>query len=225
MISLPDAFFITGTGTDVGKTVVSGILLTGLEAKYWKPIQSGEPSDTNFLRKITGLPDENFIAERHVFEHPVSPHLAAKLSGKQIELKDFELPEHPNSHLIVEGAGGLLVPLNEQHLMIDLIDHLQLPVIIVAQSGLGTINHTLLTVNALNARHIPILGVVMNGELHESNREAIEHFGKVSVIAQCEPLPELNEQTLASAFREYFSPRTCRHLWRRRTLVHRADNK
>jgi dethiobiotin synthase len=224
MISLPDAFFVTGTGTDVGKTVVSGILLSGLEAKYWKPIQSGEPSDTNFLKKVTKLSAENFLAERHVFEHAVSPHLAASLSGKHIDLKDFELPAHPNSHLIVEGAGGLLTPLNEQHLMIDLIDQLQLAVIVVALSGLGTINHTLLTISALNSRSIPILGVVMNGEPHESNKQAIEHYGKVPVIAQCARLPELSPDSLSGAFREYFSPRTCRHLWRRRTLVLKADD-
>ncbi len=224
MISLPDAFFVTGTGTDVGKTVVSSILLSGLEAKYWKPIQSGEPSDTNFLKRVTELADENFITERHVFEQAVSPHLAASLSNKRIDLKDFELPAHPNSHLIVEGAGGLLTPLNEQHLIIDLIDQLQLAVIVVALSGLGTINHTLLTISALRSRSIPILGVVMNGEPHESNRLAIEHYGKVPVIAQCEPLSELTAHTLSAAFQEYFSPRTCRHLFRRRTLVLESDD-
>jgi len=223
MISLPDAFFVSGTGTDVGKTVVSGILLSGLEAKYWKPIQSGNPTDTNFLKEITELPAENFLPERHIFSQPVSPHLASNLSGQSIELKDFELPEHPDSHLIVEGAGGLLVPLNDKDLIIDLIGHLGLPVLLVALSGLGTINHTLLSIHALKARNIPILGVVMNGEPNQSNREAIEDFGKVPVIAQCERLPELNKKELTSAFREYFSPRTCRHLWRRRTLVHRAD--
>jgi len=224
MISLPDAFFITGTGTDIGKTVISGILLSGLEAKYWKPIQSGEPTDTNFLKKITELDSDNFLPERHIFSQPVSPHLASSLSGRRIELKDFELPEHPDSHLIVEGAGGLLVPLNEKDLIIDLIDVLKLPVLLVALSGLGTINHTLLSINALNARGIPILGVVMNGEANQSNREAIENFGKVPVIAQVERLPELSKTSLTTAFREYFSPQTCRHLWRRRTLVHRADD-
>ncbi|CAN5387259.1 hypothetical protein BH10CYA1_BH10CYA1_52530 [soil metagenome] len=224
MISLPDAFFITGTGTDVGKTVISGILLSGLEAKYWKPIQSGNPTDTSYLKEITELPAENFMPERHTFSQPVSPHLASSLSGKRIELKDFELPEHRDSHLIVEGAGGLLVPLNEKDLIIDLIAHLELPVLLVALSGLGTINHTLLSINALKARNIPILGVVMNGEPNQSNLEAIENFGNVPVIAQCERLPELNMKELTEAFRQYFSPRTCRHLWRRRTLVHRADD-
>ncbi|HEY9731680.1 MAG TPA: dethiobiotin synthase [Drouetiella sp.] len=224
MISLPDAFFVTGTGTDVGKTVISGILLSGLEAKYWKPIQSGEPTDTNFLKEITGLPGETFHTERHKFSQPVSPHLASSLSGVEIQLQDFELPEHKDSHLIVEGAGGLLVPINERDLIIDLIDYLRLPVIIVALSGLGTINHTLLSISALNARNIPILGVVMNGEANQSNRDAIENFGKVPVIAQCERLAELNKDGLALAFREYFSPRTCRHLWRRKTLVHRSDD-
>ncbi|HEY9679686.1 MAG TPA: dethiobiotin synthase [Drouetiella sp.] len=223
MISLPDAFFITGTGTDVGKTVTSGVLLTGLDAKYWKPIQSGEPSDTEFLRRATELPDDTFFPERHKFEHPVSPHLAASLSGRKIELSDFELPEHPDSHLIVEGAGGLLVPINDRDLMIDLIEHLKLPVILVAHSGLGTINHSLLSIAALNERKIPILGVVMNGDANESNKQAIEHFGKVPVIAQCERLSEINKGELSRAFREYFSPSVCRGLWRRRILVHRAD--
>lgn len=224
MISLPDAFFITGTGTDVGKTVISGILLTGLEANYWKPIQSGEPTDTNFLKQTTELPEGSFYVERHKFSQPVSPHLASSLSGTRIELTDFELPQHEDCHLIVEGAGGLLVPINDRDLMIDLIEYLNLPVVLVALSGLGTINHTLLSIDALNARKIPILGVVMNGEANQSNREAIENFGRVPVIAQCERIPELNKEGLTKAFREYFSPRTCRHLWRRRTLVHRADD-
>jgi dethiobiotin synthetase len=176
------------------------------------------------LKETTELPQDTFFTERHKFSQPVSPHLAASLSGVKIDLKDFELPEHKDSHLIVEGAGGLLVPINQKDLMIDLIDYLQLPVVLVALSGLGTINHTLLSISALKARNIQILGVVMNGEANQSNRDAIEHFGDVPVIAQCERLPELNKAGLTKAFREYFSPRTCRHLWRRRTLVHRADD-
>lgn len=206
MISFPKAFFVTGTGTDVGKTVVSGILLSGLPASYWKPIQCGFPTDTAYLKNATQLPYSHFLQEEFIFEQPVSPHLAAKLSGETIELSRFRLPESESTHLIIEGAGGILVPINDRSLMIDLVEHLKLPVLIVALSTLGTINHTLLTLQALRQRNLQILGVVLNGPSNVPNQEAIEHYGQVPVIAQCEPLPEISAASLRNAFSASFAP-------------------
>lgn len=202
--------FVTGTDTGIGKTVVSALLTLGLEADYWKPVQSGTtPStDTADVRAWTGLPDNRFLPERWKLELPASPHLSAAVEGVRIDLADFEISDrsHPwQRPLIVEGAGGLLVPLNEQALMIDLMARLRLPVVLVSRTALGTINHTLLSLEALRARHIPVAGVILNGEEHKSNYEAIEHYGRVTVLGRIPPLGELTPATLLAAFRSSFS--------------------
>jgi dethiobiotin synthetase len=189
----PPAFFVTGTDTDVGKTIVSALLTIALDGYYWKPIQSGRDdrglTDRDRVGQLTGLGPERLLPERYCLGQPLSPHLAARLDGVEIELTDFELPVGLDRPLIVEGAGGLLVPINDRHLMIDLIGHLGLPVVVVARSGLGTINHTLLSIGALRRSGIPILGVILNGPLNPENRRAIEFYGQVSVIAEVEPIP------------------------------------
>lgn len=208
--NFPKAFFVTGTDTGVGKTVVSAILTLGLQAHYWKPIQSGTAAesanntvvftDSDFIASV-GVRHSYIIPERHVFSQPLSPHLAARLDGQSISLNDFLMPDCSEmKHLIVEGAGGLLVPLNENDKVIDLIFHLKLPVLLVARSGLGTINHTLLSLSALRARGIEILGVVMNGEANAENRKAIEQFGNVNVLAEIPPLPNFERDTLKNCF-------------------------
>jgi dethiobiotin synthetase len=194
-MEFPSAFFVTGTDTDVGKTIVSALLTIALDGTYWKPIQSGRDergqTDSDRLRSF-GC---RVLPERYCLGQPLSPHLAARLDGVEIELADFELPRVEGS-LIVEGAGGLLVPVNDRHLMIDLIGHLGLPVVLVARSGLGTINHTLLSIGALRRWGIPILGVVLNGPLNGENRRAIEFYGQVSVIAEVEPIGDLSIEGL-----------------------------
>lgn len=202
----PKAFFVTGTDTDVGKTIVSAILAHGLDAHYWKPVQSGlEPqSDSDRMREL-GLADERIFPETHVFTQPLSPHLAARIDAKSISLEDFCLPALDKcKHLLIEGAGGLLVPLNEKDKVIDLIEKLQLPVLLVARTALGTINHTLLSLEALRARQIPIIGVIMSGEPNEENRLAIEEHGKVQVIAQIPLLPDLKKENLIACFKRHF---------------------
>ncbi len=196
----PDAFFVTGTDTNVGKTVVSAMLTVGLGAAYWKPVQSGLPADTDYLRQVTQLDDSHFSPERFRLSQPLSPHAAAAIDAVQIALTDFQLPATDKPHLIVEGAGGLMVPLNEQDLMIDLIQHLQLPVCLVARSTLGTINHTLLSIAQLRRANLPILGVILNGERNQSNREAIQHYGQVPILGELEPLSAINSDTLKEAF-------------------------
>lgn len=206
-IELPPKIFITGTDTDVGKTVVSAILVAGTKGAYWKPIQSGltEETDTQCIRRITGLPEEHFFAETYRLSQPLSPHAAAAIDGKRIDLDAFELPDSsPHSHLIVEGAGGIMVPLNEEALMIDLMANLDLPVLVVASSRLGTINHTLLTLDKLAARKVVIAGVVMNGPPSESSERAIEHYGRTCVVARIDTLPSINRSALEKAFDDNF---------------------
>lgn len=203
----PEKFFITGTDTNVGKTVVSALLTLGLDAVYWKPIQSGiDPiSDTDYVRQVTGLDGSHFLPERFTLTQPLSPHAAAEIDGVEIHLSDFQLPSQlPYKPLIVEGAGGLMVPLNEQDFVIDLIHQFQLPVCLVARSTLGTINHTLLSLAQLRQMGIPILGVILNGPKNESNRAAIAHYGNVPILAELEPLAEVNPTTLKQAFDQLF---------------------
>lgn len=207
--TLPRRLFITGTGTDVGKTILAAILMAGLRGVYWKPVQSGleAATDTQWIQQATGLPEHHFHPERHRLRRPLSPHASAALDEVCIELADFRAPDPaPRDHLIVEGAGGVLVPLNDRHFMLDLIFQLGLPVLLVASSRLGTINHTLLTLNALRSRRVPVVGVVLNGPRDESNRVAIEHYGQIQVVAQIEPLPTLDAAALERVFARHFAP-------------------
>ncbi|HTK36500.1 MAG TPA: dethiobiotin synthase [Caulobacteraceae bacterium] len=185
----PPRVFVVGTDTDVGKTVVAAILVRAWNADYWKPVQTGaaeDPGDTATVARLSGLPPERLHPPAHVFAAPLSPHAAAALEGARIDLDGFAPPATARP-LVAEGAGGVLVPLNESALIIDLVQRLGWPVVVVARSTLGTINHTLLTLAALRARGVTVIGVVLNGPPSPSNREAIEHHGRVPVIAEIPP--------------------------------------
>lgn len=195
--------FVTGTDTGVGKTVTSAALLHRFRhvpaVRYWKPIQTGieQDDDTADVLRLSGAPEERALGEGIRLERPVSPHLAARLSGTRVDADSLVAlaTRQPAGHRwIVEGAGGVLVPLNERDLMVDLIGRLALGVVIASRSGLGTINHTLLTIEALRARALPIAGVVMVGPPDEENRLAIERYGSVQVVGQ---LPRLEPLTPA----------------------------
>jgi dethiobiotin synthetase len=204
----PRAFFVTGTDTGVGKTLVCAVLMKGLPAAYWKPIQSGveETTDTDWLRKATALPDSHFLPEAYRLTRPLSPHAAAEIDGVRICLDDLHLPESNQfRHLIVEGAGGVMAPLNAHQFIKDLIDRLNLPVLLVARSALGTINHTLLSLQCLRQAGIDVLGVVMNGPNNGINRRAIEFYGGIKVLAEIDMLPKITPQTLSEAFVKYFN--------------------
>lgn len=202
MNAFPKQFFVTGTDTNVGKTVISAILTLGLDAAYWKPIQSGldEITDTEFVQRVTELDDSHFIPERFRLTQPLSPHAAAAIDHTQISLTDFHLPPTNKPRLIVEGAGGLMVPLNDRDLMIDLIRWLNLPVCLVARSSLGTINHTLLSLAQLRRSQISILGIILNGESNPSNRAAIAHYGQVPILGEVDRLDAIDPATLKTAF-------------------------
>ena len=190
-------FFVTGTDTDVGKTVAAAWLALHLGAAYWKPIQAGEAdgTDTKTVRKLAELPDTRVVPEAYVLPDPLSPHESARRAGVTIDLAAIRLPKM-DEFLIVEGAGGLLVPLNDTEFVIDLIEDLGLPTILVARSTLGTINHTLLSLEALRRRGLAIAGVIMVGPESDHNRAAIERYGRTQVIAEIPWLETLTRQSL-----------------------------
>ena len=202
MMKYPKKLFVTGTDTDIGKTVVSSILVSGLQAAYWKPIQAGRDpiTDTEFLKKTTGLPDDHFYEESFNLTEPMSPHAAAEIDGVSIRFDDIQEPETRQEHLIIEGAGGLIVPINDSQYVIDLITHVGYPALLVAKSGLGTLNHTLLSLEALRNRKIPVFGVVLVGEKHDSNEEAIIKYGKVERLFRLPILSELTPDSVNEAF-------------------------
>lgn len=207
MSALPPRLFVTGTDTDVGKTVVSALLLAGRGGYYWKPVQSGadQGTDTQAVRAMSGLPSHRFLAEACTLRAPLSPHEAAAREGARIDLADIRMPDFPEGEpLVVEGAGGVMVPLGDGLFMLDLMRALALPVLVVARSGLGTINHTLLTVAALRRSGLEVAGVVLNGPRNPANRAAIEEYGSVRVAAEVAPLPDLAPRTLFWAYREAF---------------------
>lgn len=209
-MTLQNSLFVTGTNTDIGKTVVSAVLVAGLRANYWKPIQSGliDGTDTDWIQKHTDIPQSHIHKETYALQQPLSPHAAAVFDNIEISLDAFSLPVIPEEDfLIIEGAGGVLVPINEKYFMLDLIEKLGSPVLIVADSELGTINHSLLTIRQLRDRKIKIAGVVMNGPQNQGNKEAIEFYGNVEVIAEIEPMEELNPEGLADCFTRNFHQR------------------
>jgi dethiobiotin synthetase len=202
-----NGFFVTGTDTGVGKTVLSALLVAALDGVYWKPVQTGaiEGTDRNSVRSWAACPDERLLLERYYFDRPVSPHLAAREGGIRITIDAFELPapvaNHPH---IVEGAGGVMVPLNEKDLMLDLMRHLGLPVVVASRTTLGTINHTLLTLAALRGTHLNVRGVVLIGAKNVENRSSIETYGNVRVIGHIPMLERIHRAALLEVFEKNF---------------------
>lgn len=200
--------FVTGTDTGVGKTVVSAALLHRFRAvprlRYWKPVQTGIEidDDTAEVLRLSATPADRVLTDGVRLPRPLSPHLSARLAGSPISvagLLDVASRQSGEDRWIVEGAGGVLVPLNEGELMIDLMTVLGLPVVVVARSGLGTINHTLLTVEALRARALFVAGVVMVGPANPDNRIAIETHGRVTVVGELSTLDPLTPASLQAA--------------------------
>jgi len=183
----------------VGKTLVSAALCAAWGAAYWKPVQTGAADgddDTATVAHLAALPPERVFAPGRVYLEPASPERAAALEGTEVRIADLCAPQ-TSVPLVVEGAGGLLVPINAQETMADLMAALNLPAVVVARSTLGTINHTLLTLEALRARGLPLLGVVMSGPPSAPNREAIERHGGVRVLAEFPTLDEVTPEAVA----------------------------
>lgn len=175
-------YVVTGIGTDVGKTVVSAIIAQALEADYWKPIQSGELENSD-SHKIDRLTNDNvhILSERYRLTEPLSPHASAAIDGVHLQLSELTLPE-TNRNLLVEGAGGLMVPINDTDLLIDAFKQWNLPLIIVSRHYVGSINHTILTIEALQNRGIAIKGLVFVGDENKATESFILHHSNVPFL-------------------------------------------
>lgn len=207
--------FVTGTDTNVGKTAVAAALMHRYRHAgklcYWKPIQTGieQDNDTATVRKLGECLDDEILDIGVRLPRPLSPHLAAQLAGETIKLErllDLVTAKSGDQYWIVEGAGGVLVPINEKYLIIDLIERLRLPVVVTARSVLGTINHTLLTLEVLRQRAVRIAGVVMVGASNHDNRAAIEYYGRVPVLGEMPHFALLTAEVLKSWARAELDP-------------------
>lgn len=206
---------ITGTDTDIGKTMFSAALMLGLEAAgkmphYWKPIQSGitETVDTKTVQKITSLPEERFLPERYIFSESLSPHRAAELDGVDIDMDALRDPaQTPDCEgaLIIEGAGGLMVPITRENLQINLYKDWKFPLILCARTGLGTINHTLLSLEAIWARRIPLKGVVFIGDDNQDNIATIAELTDAKILGHMPWMEEPDDSSLRLMFANNFN--------------------
>ncbi len=197
-MSRPEAVVVTGTDTDIGKTVFSAGLTAALQASYWKPVQSGleGPTDSDTVARLSGRP---VLPEAYRLRLPASPHLSAECEGVEIDPARLTLPEVPGP-LVVEGAGGLLVPLTRRILFLDVIAGWGVPVILAARTALGTINHTLLSLEALRARGLRVAGVVFLGEEVADTQSVICEIGRIATLGRLPRLDPLTPTTLAAAF-------------------------
>jgi dethiobiotin synthetase len=178
-------YIIAGIGTEIGKTFISSILTDALQADYWKPIQSGalDFTDTDTVRSLISNTKTVFHPEAYRLNEPMSPHAAAVIDEVEIELSKFELPQTDN-HLIVELAGGIMVPLNDRETNIDLIKKLNIPVILISKNYLGSINHTLLSVEVLKMNNILVKGLIFNGEQNKSSEDFILNYTKLECLGR-----------------------------------------
>ncbi len=190
-------YFITGIGTDVGKTFAAAILVEALQADYWKPIQAGNlgNTDTMKIRSLVSNAQSQFYPETYRLSKPMSPHAAAVADGIQIDRANLILPDTSNT-LIIEGAGGLMVPLNNRFLVIDLIEQFKAEVILVSRNYLGSINHTLLSVAALNNKNIPIRGIIFNGNSTSSTEEYILNYTGLKCLLRIDEENNINKATI-----------------------------
>lgn len=212
------AFIITGCDTDAGKTFVSAVLMRALRGTYWKPIQSGAATDSDLItvQRLTRLGDDHFIGELYKLQQPLSPHQAAKIDGVTIDPKRITLPKVDEIHhtpLIIEGAGGVMVPITDSYLMIDLFVDLKLPVLVVCRNRLGVINHMLMTLEVLKSRSVPVMGFISSGgDGNPDNLTTICRLGEVQLLAT---LPEIilgdlaEIDTLGSMIDTQFILRSC----------------
>ena len=198
MSTFSKRIIICGTDTDVGKTIVSSFLVQGLKGIYWKPIQSGteEGTDTKTVCNLLSLEPNSYLPERYKFKAPVSPHWAAEQESAFIEPSNLKLPDL-DELIIIETAGGLMVPLNRDWLQIDQLKAWGAPIILVARTGLGTLNHTLLSLEALNHRNLDVLGIILNGPPHKDNPKTLEQFGDTKILASLPIFDEVNAKVLS----------------------------
>ena len=192
-------YFVTGIGTEVGKTIASAIITQALKADYWKLVQAGELDNSDRM-KVEVLIDNDrtkFHPEAYKLNQPMSPHAAAEIDGAKIHISSIEMP-HTNNHLVIEGAGGLLVPLNDKDTILNLIETLNCEVILVSRHYLGSINHTLMSIEALQQRNIPIKGILFNGKENKDTESIITKMSGVNIIGRIDELDDLNKSLINS---------------------------
>ena len=209
MVIFPERLFITGADANVGKTFVSAVLTLGLRGCYWKPIQCGVSpcTDTEWVHEATGLPHSHFMRESYRFGEPLLPsaqHIGIEMS----ELKP-EKQAVPNAHLIVEGAGGIMLPLNDKELVLDFMKAFKAPTLVVIRNNKGAVSQALLTLEKLNRENLPLFGILLNGEKDLVNKQTILQYSGSCPVFEMPFLKHITEHTLQEAFTETFLLKTC----------------
>ncbi|MEP2102758.1 MAG: dethiobiotin synthase [Parasphingorhabdus sp.] len=196
---------ITGTDTDIGKTVFAAALTAALDAHYWKPVQAGldDETDSEAVARLSGIATHRILSEKYRLKTPASPHFAAAKDGVAISAGDLNIPQ-VDGPLVIEGAGGALVPINDTLLYADLFAQWKCPVIVVASTKLGTINHSLLTIEALRSRGVPIFGVAFIGDEIADSQDTICRIGGVEQLGRLPIIENLSAQALSTAFHAHF---------------------
>ena len=188
-------YFVTAIDTNSGKTLVSAILCEALQADYWKPVQAGLPRDADTVKSLVSNSITKIHPEKYLLRSPMSPHAAAKRDGVIIKLSELIAPQ-TNNKLIIEGAGGCMVPLNDSEFILDLIVNLQAKVILVSDIYLGSINHTLLTVQALANRKVHIEGIIFNGVSNPDTESIILHHTNIKCLMHLNREEHVNKATV-----------------------------
>jgi dethiobiotin synthetase len=198
---------VTGTDTGIGKTVFAAGLASFLGAKYWKPIQAGldGETDSRHVARLGRLSNDRIVPERYSLKTPASPHRAAEIDGVSIDTKSLHVPDTGKFPLVIEGAGGLMVPLSRSKLYVDIFARWQLPVVLCARTALGTINHSLLSIEALRNRGIDILGIAFVGDENVDTENSICRIGQIRRLGRLPWLSSLSADTLQTAFEGSFS--------------------
>jgi len=199
---------VAGTDTEIGKTVFSAGLAAFLDAHYWKPIQAGleGETDSQLVARLGGLSADRIVPERYSLRTPASPHQAAVIDGVRIAMDSLDVPDTGARPLVIEGSGGLLVPLDDTTLYIDVFARWRLPVVLCARTALGTINHSLLSIEALRHRNLDIIGIAFIGDGNPESERVICEIGRVRRLGRLPKLSPLTENTLRTAFEASFNP-------------------
>ncbi|MFN5371993.1 MAG: dethiobiotin synthase [Bacteroidia bacterium] len=191
-------YFVAGIGTDVGKTVVSAVLVEALKADYWKPVQAGDVENTDRMKvqQLVSNTESTFHPERYLLPYPLSPHASAAMAGVEVDANAIQIPDH-KAPLIIEGAGGLLVPINYNALYIDWVKRMQLEVILVSRHYLGSINHTLLSAEALKSRGIKVKGIIFNGDENNHTESVILQHTRFDFLGRIEDTNNVSKNFIA----------------------------
>jgi len=189
-------YFVTAIHTDSGKTLVSAILTQALQADYWKPVQAGYPRDLETVKSLIYNKHCLFYEETYLLKEAMSPHAAAAKEGIRIDVDKIVAPDNDDNDLIIEGAGGVLVPLNEKDFVIDLAKKLDVQIILVSNIYLGSINHTLLTINEIKRRNLPVKGIIFNGPENKETEDFILNYSGYKCLLRIRPEEKITEEVV-----------------------------